>query len=94
MIVIGLANSESPLCKNESISQGFFEISKKLKKKVLFLAGKWINSNYKGFLKRNHQMFEKIDVTHEDGLPGGGGEYPVQTGFGWSNGVILELLDR
>ena len=39
-------------------------------------------------------MFEKIDVTHEDGLPGGGGEYPVQTGFGWSNGVILELLDR
>ena len=39
-------------------------------------------------------MFEKIDVTHEDGLPGGGGEYPVQTGFGWSNGVILEFLDR
>ena len=29
MIIIGLVNSESPLCKNESISQGFFEISKK-----------------------------------------------------------------
>uniref|UniRef100_A0A1I7WUE3 Trehalase n=1 Tax=Heterorhabditis bacteriophora TaxID=37862 RepID=A0A1I7WUE3_HETBA len=25
---------------------------------------------------------------------GGGGEYEVQTGFGWTNGVILDLLDK
>lgn len=25
---------------------------------------------------------------------GGGGEYEIQMGFGWTNGVILELLDK
>lgn len=25
---------------------------------------------------------------------GGGGEYEVQAGFGWTNGVIMELLER
>ncbi len=24
---------------------------------------------------------------------GGGGEYDVQVGFGWSNGVVLDFLD-
>ncbi|XP_044785585.1 uncharacterized protein LOC123329804 isoform X4 [Bubalus bubalis] len=28
------------------------------------------------------------------GQPGGGGEYEVQEGFGWTNGVALMLLDR
>ena len=35
-------------------------------------------------------MFEKMNVV--SGSPGAGGEYPIQTGFGWSNGVILDLL--
>jgi alpha,alpha-trehalase len=26
------------------------------------------------------------------GRPGGGGEYPLQDGFGWTNGVTRELL--
>lgn len=30
----------------------------------------------------------------ELGGVGDGGEYEVQTGFGWSNGVILEFLAR
>ncbi|KAG8434588.1 hypothetical protein GDO86_012818 [Hymenochirus boettgeri] len=38
-------------------------------------------------------MFEKYDV-EGDGKPGGGGEYEVQVGFGWTNGVVLQLLDR
>jgi alpha,alpha-trehalase len=38
-------------------------------------------------------MFEKYD-SEEIGVAGGGGEYTVQTGFGWSNGVLLELLNR
>jgi alpha,alpha-trehalase len=27
------------------------------------------------------------------GKYGGGGEYTVQSGFGWTNGVIMELLN-
>ena len=42
----------------------------------------------------NGQMFEKMDVEHVNGRPGSGGEYDVQVGFGWSNGVVLEFLDR
>jgi len=30
----------------------------------------------------------------ELGGNGGGGEYEVQKGFGWTNGVILDFLDR
>lgn len=36
-------------------------------------------------------MFEKYDVTTR-GIPGGGGEYVVQDGFGWTNGVALHFL--
>ena len=35
-------------------------------------------------------MFEKMNVI--SGSPGAGVEYPIQTGFGWSNGVILDIL--
>ncbi|CAL8082205.1 unnamed protein product [Orchesella dallaii] len=38
-------------------------------------------------------MFEKYDVTTE-GLPGGGGEYDVVVGFGWTNGVVMDFLYR
>jgi alpha,alpha-trehalase len=30
----------------------------------------------------------------EAGGHGGGGEYDIQKGFGWSNGVVLDLLNR
>eukprot|EP00095_Tigriopus_kingsejongensis_P006740 maker-scaffold658_size117954-snap-gene-0.43 protein:Tk06740 transcript:maker-scaffold658_size117954-snap-gene-0.43-mRNA-1 annotation:"hypothetical protein DAPPUDRAFT_314347" len=36
-------------------------------------------------------MFEKYDV-NTTGVAGGGGEYDVQTGFGWSNGVVFEFI--
>lgn len=38
-------------------------------------------------------MFEKYDV-RAVGSPGDGGEYVVQAGFGWTNGVLLDLLER
>ena len=38
------------------------------------------------------KMLEKYDV--EQQRPGGGGEYPLQDGFGWTNGVTRVLLDR
>merc|ERR1712014_340215 len=41
-----------------------------------------------------HQMFEKYDVTSTSGVPGEGGEYNVQSGFGWTNGAVFELLTK
>jgi alpha,alpha-trehalase len=38
------------------------------------------------------KLVEKYDVDNETG-EGGGGEYPNQDGFGWTNGVTLLLLD-
>ena len=38
-------------------------------------------------------LYEKYSC-EEDGQPGGGGEYSVQTGFGWTNGVSLALLAK
>ena len=36
------------------------------------------------------KLVEKYDV--EQNLPGGGGEYPLQDGFGWTNGVTRALI--
>jgi alpha,alpha-trehalase len=36
------------------------------------------------------KLLEKYDVTERK--PGGGGEYPTQDGFGWTNGVTRALL--
>ncbi len=35
-------------------------------------------------------LYEKYDI--ETGRPAGGGEYPNQRGFGWTNGVVKALL--
>jgi alpha,alpha-trehalase len=37
------------------------------------------------------KMMEKYDVTDLN-KPAGGGEYPTQDGFGWTNGVALGLV--
>jgi alpha,alpha-trehalase len=37
------------------------------------------------------KLLEKYDV--ETARPGGGGEYPLQDGFGWTNGVTRALID-
>lgn len=42
---------------------------------------------------RQQKLVEKYDVS-STGTGGGGGEYPLQDGFGWSNGVTLKMLDR
>jgi alpha,alpha-trehalase len=53
-------------------------------------AQKWIELNDRVF-KKTGKMMEKYNV--EDlSLDAGGGEYPVQDGFGWTNGVYLALL--
>ncbi|CEF66649.1 Trehalase [Strongyloides ratti] len=59
------------------------------------MAIEWINHAYKSY-SLTDAMFEKYNVSafSADGSPGSGGEYEVQTGFGWTNGVILDLLDK
>lgn len=56
------------------------------------LAEKWIKSNMEAFNKYG-AMFEKYDAENP-GESGGGGEYEVQKGFGWTNGVALMLINE
>jgi len=51
---------------------------------------RWITVNMKVFAEK-HKLIEKYNVLSSDGL-GGGGEYPLQDGFGWTNGVLAALL--
>ncbi|XAR55173.1 Alpha,alpha-trehalase [Bertholletia excelsa] len=53
---------------------------------------RWIRTNYVTF-KKSGVMHEKYDV-EKCGEFGGGGEYVPQTGFGWSNGVVLAFLEE
>ena len=39
------------------------------------------------------KLVEKYVVEGPNAGGGGGGEYPLQDGFGWTNGVTLKLLD-
>ncbi|KYM96555.1 Trehalase [Cyphomyrmex costatus] len=54
------------------------------------LADRWLKSNYLGYDEYG-KMFEKYNSLHP-GEGGGGGEYNVQDGFGWTNGIVFELL--
>jgi alpha,alpha-trehalase len=44
----------------------------------------------KQVFEKTGKMMEKYNVCNLD-LPGGGGEYPLQDGFGWTNGVVTAL---
>ncbi|KAJ8927274.1 hypothetical protein NQ314_020277 [Rhamnusium bicolor] len=54
-------------------------------------AHKWVSSNIKAY-DENKVMFEKYNAQNS-GQFGGGGEYHIQAGFGWSNGCVLELIN-
>ncbi|KAK6263303.1 hypothetical protein QUC31_009119 [Theobroma cacao] len=56
------------------------------------IAERWIRTNYVAY-KKTGAMHEKYDV-EKCGEYGGGGEYIPQTGFGWSNGVVLAFLEE
>lgn len=53
---------------------------------------RWMRVNMKVFTER-YKLIEKYDVEAGHGL-GGGGEYPLQDGFGWTNGVLAALLNE
>ncbi len=56
------------------------------------IAGRWMKLNNDVF-HRTGKLMEKYNVvdTH---LDAGGGEYPGQDGFGWTNGVLLALIKK
>ncbi len=54
------------------------------------IAERWMAVNEKVF-KSSAKMLEKYNVENTQ-LESGGGEYPTQDGFGWSNGVYLKFF--
>ena len=53
---------------------------------------RWLELN-KNVFNRTKKMFEKYNV-EDISLSAGGGEYPLQDGFGWTNGVAIALLKK
>ena len=61
-------------------------------RQALEIATRWIRSTYCGW-HRTNQFYEKYNA-QRPGEAGFGGEYIVQEGFGWTNAVILMILDQ
>jgi alpha,alpha-trehalase len=56
------------------------------------IATRWLKLNIRVF-KQTGKLLEKYNVV-DTSLTAGGGEYPLQDGFGWTNGVLLKLMNR
>ncbi len=56
------------------------------------IADRWIDLNSRVY-QNTGKMVEKYNVM-DMSLSAGGGEYPLQDGFGWSNGVLLKLMQE
>jgi alpha,alpha-trehalase len=56
------------------------------------IAQRWIEQNL-GVFRATGKLVEKYDVSSRD-ASAGGGEYPLQDGFGWTNGVLRALLAK
>jgi alpha,alpha-trehalase len=54
------------------------------------IACRWM-SGVNHLYVQSGKLVEKYDVV-STGRRGGGGEYPTQDGFGWTNGVMRELV--
>jgi alpha,alpha-trehalase len=57
------------------------------------IAGRWLDT-VGSLYERECKLVEKyvLEPTPEGAMGGGGGEYPLQDGFGWTNGVTRKLL--
>lgn len=56
------------------------------------IAVRWVQNNINVF-NSTGKLMEKYNVV-DTGINAGGGEYPLQDGFGWTNGILLNLLNR
>ncbi|MBB1285400.1 alpha,alpha-trehalase TreA [Flavisolibacter sp. BT320] len=66
------------------MNYGFYELPKTI-------AERWMAINEKVFTATG-KMMEKYNVENTS-LISGGGEYPTQDGFGWTNGVYLKFFE-
>ncbi len=57
---------------------------------ALKIATGWVSENARVYC-RTGKLVEKYNV--RDAGEGAGGEYPVQDGFGWTNAVLIKLLE-
>ena len=64
---------------------GYDDLANKIKRR-------WIRTNINVY-KTHYKLIEKYNVTSNDGI-GGGGEYQLQDGFGWTNGVLQALMSE
>jgi len=56
------------------------------------IAARWVRLNEKVY-KETGRLMEKYNVV-DINKEAGGGEYPGQDGFGWTNGVLMKLIDQ
>ncbi|ETN70173.1 alpha,alpha-trehalase [Necator americanus] len=68
-----------------------------LQQRALDEADKFVTTVFNGLFNPQRGMpsgvWEKYDARSSEGKPGGGGEYVVQEGFGWTNGVVMDLIN-
>lgn len=62
---------------------GYWELANEIK-------DRWVALNIRIY-KESGKLVEKYNV-EEPEAPAGGGEYALQDGFGWTNGVLIKLL--
>jgi alpha,alpha-trehalase len=55
------------------------------------IAWSWLQT-VNHFYKAHHKLIEKYHIASSTPREGGGGEYPLQDGFGWTNGVVRRLI--
>ncbi|OUJ73289.1 alpha,alpha-trehalase TreF [Hymenobacter crusticola] len=56
------------------------------------IAERWATLNINVF-KQTGKLLEKYNVV-DTNIKAGGGEYPLQDGFGWTNGVLLKIINQ
>lgn len=54
------------------------------------LKNRWLETVQNEYVESG-KLLEKYNVVFPE-IPGGGGEYPTQDGFGWTNGVYLKMV--
>jgi len=79
MLVDGFMGLNVPTKDNEILSSS--------------LARTMLQGAFMAFNETKGFMLEKYNCSALGAL-GGGGEYDLQTGFGWTNGVVLSLLEQ
>jgi alpha,alpha-trehalase len=64
------------------LKYGYHELAENIRQR-------WVSINEKTYAATG-KMMEKYNVINTE-LPAGGGEYPNQDGFGWTNGVFINF---